>query len=490
MYKNSLFIQKRFGEFWVSSRHYGRREKVNSNNWMKRYQPINQIRSLSMNNMNYENSNNTNEKNAVNDGGTSRSVNSTSETRKIKRNIEILITFDCFGTLYTPHPPVNMQYSSFVHEKTGIQVSPDVVGKQMKGAFKYMYKKFPNYGKSIEETQKKESDQQQQEEEQQQVSSTINQDISCNSRTASSSILETTIKQPITFYQTSSSQKEKELKTVREWWSSIIRMSFHPHELRESVVHDLYHHFNTGDAYIVYPDVIPALDQLFALSHSLKAETSKKEINTDSEYEDDIVSNVNIRFGVITNSDPRVFDILSSLGLLHTYFDPEEVYMSYDLGYGKPDPRIFQFVEESHIRKVMKEQQKQQQSNKQATVLATANSGIANDSDTGHGNTNINTNVNVSVSANASASASASASIASVNGKVTAKTATDKVLFSQSDNKLWSKITVNHNEDVNLGGDKNLNKSWSGYVKKKKKSFFFVVLFFLFLSYKHYHKVY
>lgn len=222
-----------------------------------------------------------------------------------KRIVNIFLTFDCFGTLYTPYPSVDVQYSSFVHQHTGILVPPEVVAKNMRPAFKAMYKMSPNYGKP-------------------------------------KTYFDTAANSNIPFYCSSLQQQSQDLEQVKTWWMDFIRLTFRElvdsSTLTDNVIEGLYHKFGTKEAYITYPDVVPALDRLTKLQKQLdRAQTSgDKEIR--------------LNFGVVTNSDPRVFNVLESLGLLkgdNGPFEPNNVFISYDAEYSKPDLRIFEYAEQT-----------------------------------------------------------------------------------------------------------------------------------------------
>lgn len=102
----------------------------------------------------------------------------------------------------------------------------------------------------------------------------------------------------------------------------------------------MLHRFWSNEGYILFPDVQPLLQ---TLRNHYKA------------------NNGRIVVGVITNSDPRVPDVLSSLGLKvgqlrydsaadigkspTAEYDIDFTVMSYDVGHEKPDRRIFEAAE-------------------------------------------------------------------------------------------------------------------------------------------------
>ena len=128
----------------------------------------------------------------------------------------------------------------------------------------------------------------------------------------------------------------------------IIRATFRPfsseNALPERLVPDLLTRFSSAAGYTLYPDVLP----FFKFLRQMKA-VSREE----SAWSRAII-------GVITNSDDRVPLILSNFGLqvgsgrygsdrqasLEAEDDINFVMLSYDVGFEKPDPEIFDFTKE------------------------------------------------------------------------------------------------------------------------------------------------
>lgn len=102
--------------------------------------------------------------------------------------------------------------------------------------------------------------------------------------------------------------------TYVDWWAMLIANSFSPLETPRPMVEELIGVFSSDAAYGTFPDVEPLLKQLQAPDYVC------------------VVS---------SNGDPRVPQILRSLGLLQ-YF--QKTYLSYDLGVAKPDVRFFDHV--------------------------------------------------------------------------------------------------------------------------------------------------
>lgn len=112
-------------------------------------------------------------------------------------------------------------------------------------------------------------------------------------------------------------------------------------EMPADLAPKLLHRFWNNEGYTLFPDVQPLLS---TLRNHYKANNGRMVV------------------GVITNSDNRVPDVLSSLGLRvsplrygsvatsdqspASAYDVDFTVMSYDVGYEKPDRRIFEAAEE------------------------------------------------------------------------------------------------------------------------------------------------
>jgi FMN phosphatase YigB (HAD superfamily) len=99
------------------------------------------------------------------------------------------------------------------------------------------------------------------------------------------------------------------------WWGTVIANSYAPHDTPKSFVEDLIESFSSDEAYGAYSDVRDFLNKV----------QGRKDIHL-------IVS---------SNGDPRVPQILKSLGLLQFF---QKTYLSYDLGVSKPDKAFFDAV--------------------------------------------------------------------------------------------------------------------------------------------------
>ncbi|KAI5788393.1 HAD-like domain-containing protein [Geopyxis carbonaria] len=166
----------------------------------------------------------------------------------------LLVTFDAFGTLFSPRWPIAVQYAK-IAKTHGIFVLPKEVEETFKPAFKIMSEEYPNYGKN----------------------------------------------------------RGMDAPT---WWTQVIYRTFTPHmrntPLPAGLAPELLRRFTSDEAYILH-GCIPGL--LTCLRRRPRT-----------------------AIGIISNSDPRVPEILRSLHIDHLF---DFVTLSYEVGYEKPDRRIF-----------------------------------------------------------------------------------------------------------------------------------------------------
>lgn len=90
------------------------------------------------------------------------------------------------------------------------------------------------------------------------------------------------------------------LKEPSEWWDVLVTRTFSQliKDVPSQLPRQLYHHFTSADAYELYPDVQPFLQSI----HGLRNRFSDPKGSS-------------ILTGVITNSDPRVSQVLAALSL-------------------------------------------------------------------------------------------------------------------------------------------------------------------------------
>jgi putative hydrolase of the HAD superfamily len=103
-------------------------------------------------------------------------------------------------------------------------------------------------------------------------------------------------------------------RQARQWWRRVVVESFRPFGEPDdpgALFEDLYLHFARPDAWRVYPEVNPALDELRACGLGL---------------------------GIVSNWDTRLRKVLEDLGLARKV---DAVMISSEIGCEKPDPRIF-----------------------------------------------------------------------------------------------------------------------------------------------------
>ncbi|KAK4149044.1 HAD-like domain-containing protein [Chaetomidium leptoderma] len=202
-----------------------------------------------------------------------------------RRNL--LLCFDAFGTLFHPKRPIAEQYTAVARQCGLDGFSTEQVHTSFRTAFSRESKAHPNYGKASGMGAKK-------------------------------------------------------------WWTTVIHNTFRPlvgpgRELPQDLAPRLLHRFCTGEGYTLSPGV----------TSLLRSTKQQQRQQTSSQ----------IVVGVITNSDDRVPGILSSLGLrvsplrvgstislakvADQQYDIDLHCMSYDVGFEKPDRRIFDAAEET-----------------------------------------------------------------------------------------------------------------------------------------------
>lgn len=104
-----------------------------------------------------------------------------------------------------------------------------------------------------------------------------------------------------------------------EWWCELIARLYKLDNTdikTKNLCEKLIKHFTTEKAYTIYDDVIPTLE---------------------------LLKRSNVELLVLSNSDVRIYDVLNNLGLLR-FFKPDNIYLSYDIGYMKPDEMFYQYV--------------------------------------------------------------------------------------------------------------------------------------------------
>ena len=112
--------------------------------------------------------------------------------------------------------------------------------------------------------------------------------------------------------------------TADQWWAYLITELFQPHSVSQEMISEILRRFKTNKSYTAYPDVIE-----FIKSIKLK-------------YPNAII-------GIVSNTDPAVYDLLKSLELFE-FFTPY-TYFSYDLDLSKPDIKIFNYVIEDVLKR-------------------------------------------------------------------------------------------------------------------------------------------
>ncbi|KAL6871114.1 hypothetical protein J3F83DRAFT_642425 [Trichoderma novae-zelandiae] len=197
----------------------------------------------------------------------------------------LLLCFDAFGTLFRPKGPVAQQYAQVARQCGLAGFSDKELSSRLLAAIKEERELNPNYGKATG-------------------------------------------------------------LGATKWWTNVIHKTFTPliptnQSLPPTLVPQLLHRFSSSEGYEAQQDLVPALK-------ALKRHNSLQGIDR-------------VVIGVVTNSDDRVPSILSSFGLnvsparygsleeatalAEEPYDIDFHCMSYDVGFEKPDRRIFNAAE-------------------------------------------------------------------------------------------------------------------------------------------------
>ncbi|KAL6711257.1 hypothetical protein ACN47E_005788 [Coniothyrium glycines] len=212
-----------------------------------------------------------------------------SAARAATKKKNLLLCLDAFGTLYTPSTPIPAAYAQ-VAARYGINCGADGAGAvrtSFKKAFKAQSEQNPNYGKATG-------------------------------------------------------------LGAEKWWGNVIHQTFTPflesnQEVPQALVSDLLKRYSTNEGYTLYDDVDPFF-------RALKNPLFRLRYNS--------ITWNRVIVGIISNSDDRVPGVLESFGLkigsrrfgvtdchgkqtLPQEEDVDFVVMSYDVGFEKPDHRIF-----------------------------------------------------------------------------------------------------------------------------------------------------
>lgn len=229
-----------------------------------------------------------------------------SATKSLAGKKNLLLCLDAFGTLFTPSTPIPVAYAQAA-ARHGINVgdteNPSEVGSSFKSAFKKASQENPNYGKATG-------------------------------------------------------------MGAERWWTNVIENTFTPflnpgQPFPSALTQELLRTYSSRLGYNLYPDV----HSFFNMLRSAKTHSKYAESLGIWPWNKTIV-------GIITNSDDRVPGILSSLRLkissrrygLEALNKKEEMrrrepskvrdddvdftVLSYDVGFEKPDRRIFAAAEE------------------------------------------------------------------------------------------------------------------------------------------------
>ncbi|OBA24146.1 hypothetical protein METBIDRAFT_35214 [Metschnikowia bicuspidata var. bicuspidata NRRL YB-4993] len=182
-----------------------------------------------------------------------------------------IMSFDIWNTLFTPRAPIAQQYYEISHGEFGIDKLLCSIETEFPAVFKRMELEFPNYGKGM-----------------------------------------------------------PGFGSSNDWWRELItRLYAMPKgdKTTSALCTRLIEHFSGSEAYVLFDDVIPVLQNL---------------------------QENGVRVVGASNSDYRVFSVMESLGI-SAYFPKNRVFLSYDLGVTKPSRQFFQKVSKPYYLEDLKE---------------------------------------------------------------------------------------------------------------------------------------
>ncbi|KAK4945480.1 hypothetical protein LTR10_015376 [Elasticomyces elasticus] len=204
-----------------------------------------------------------------------------------------IITLDALGTLYKFREPISKQYIK-VAQRCGLRdgLDPAALDKAFRSSFKHYNAEYPNYGKG-------------------------------------------------------------QLEGPEEWWTKVVNQAFGDLVGQDKIPQELgtklYHHFSSGAAYKLYPDVQPFLQSIRALKDRYDPRVRL------------VLQDLGLQVGP---SEPVRFDVRSMFArapapnepmpmVFEGFYDPRNdfdfLWTSYESGHEKPDARIWRSAKHSML---------------------------------------------------------------------------------------------------------------------------------------------
>lgn len=212
-------------------------------------------------------------------------------SQRLSREKNLLLSFDAFGTLFTPKAPIATQYGEIAKFHGLAGFTDDELNASFKRAFRNESKLRPNYGKVAG-------------------------------------------------------------LNAQMWWANVISKTFEPflknnESVPKPLISDLLTRFSTDKGYHIYPDVLPFFEMLRNSKRNPSGTTDKQNPWPWERTVVGVVTNLDDRAsGVLTalglNVGPRK---IGSSAERSTEANVDEdisfVVLSYDVGYEKPDRQMF-----------------------------------------------------------------------------------------------------------------------------------------------------
>ncbi|KAF2862340.1 HAD-like protein [Piedraia hortae CBS 480.64] len=219
----------------------------------------------------------------------------------------LLLTLDAFNTLFYPRLPIAKQYHLLAKRHLSNPPDPQTIEVNFRSAFKTLRQQYPNYGKANALSPEK------------WWGEVITQTFAPREASGDPNF-DDRGKDPTS--EDINSHNPRRSRTHPLPLVGGTPPVHRPTSVPEGLINDLLHHFSTNEAYTLSPSAGEFLKSLKGSSGSVR---------------DD-----GVKVGVISNSDPRVTSILTSLGVMGMV---DFTVTSWEVGVGKPSPEIFREAE-------------------------------------------------------------------------------------------------------------------------------------------------
>ncbi|GMG39151.1 unnamed protein product [Ambrosiozyma monospora] len=193
----------------------------------------------------------------------------------------LLVTLDAYDTIYTPIQSIPVQYNA-ISSKYGINLSVSEIKFRFGKAFKMLFTQYPDYGKE--------------------------EGISIYQ------FWKMVLAEMYTPWNPNKSDSERQKAAMDGQLGERLPLS---DVCFEKMIHEITRHFETKQAYRIFNDVVPFLNQC---------------------------QDNHVKMCVASNAEATIMKLILKEFELHPYFTPQDVFLSYNLGVHKPDPKFFEII--------------------------------------------------------------------------------------------------------------------------------------------------